>query len=157
MRVFTVATLLLFGATAQATTFYITVAGLGGEPEYEQRFSSQAQELDNLLRAGGGDVKIQTFFGPQATKVKLQAALAEVSREAKAGDAFVLTLIGHASFDGFDYKINLPGPDITAVELATLTTVLSMNTIEEPRIVATSVQRAALGERAAAAASTVRS
>ena len=29
-------------------------------------------------------------------------------------------LIGHGTFDGADYKINLPGPDMTAIELATL-------------------------------------
>ena len=29
-------------------------------------------------------------------------------------------LIGHGSFDGYEYKINLPGPDLTASELATL-------------------------------------
>ena len=29
-------------------------------------------------------------------------------------------LIGHGSFDGYEYKINLPGPDSAASELATL-------------------------------------
>ena len=27
-------------------------------------------------------------------------------------------LIGHGSFDGYEYKINLPGPDLSGVELA---------------------------------------
>ena len=31
--------------TCSAATFYVTVAGLGGEPDYEQRFTSQAQEI----------------------------------------------------------------------------------------------------------------
>ncbi len=35
-----------------AATFYVTVAGLGGEPEYEQRFAAQAQEIDKLVHAG---------------------------------------------------------------------------------------------------------
>jgi hypothetical protein len=29
-------------------------------------------------------------------------------------------LIGHGTFDGYDYKINLPGPDLSAAELAGL-------------------------------------
>jgi hypothetical protein len=29
-------------------------------------------------------------------------------------------LIGHGSFDGYEYKINLPGPDLSAAELAAL-------------------------------------
>lgn len=103
-----------------ASTFYVTVAGLGGEPDYEQRFTSQAQEIDKLLHGSSTDAKVTTLYGPQATKANVQNALAQVAREAKPGDAFVLMLIGHGSFDGYDYKMNLPGPDISGVELASL-------------------------------------
>ncbi|HTR35570.1 MAG TPA: hypothetical protein VMH80_06695 [Bryobacteraceae bacterium] len=113
--------LLLTGAAAlHATTYYVTVAGLGGEPDYEQRFASEAQEIDKLVHASGSDVKATTLYGAQATKAAVQGALAQVARDAKPGDAFVLMLIGHGSFDGFDYKMNLPGPDISAIELASL-------------------------------------
>ena len=111
---------LLAATGLQAATFYVTVAGLGGEPDYEQRFAAQAQEIDKLVRAGGPDAKVTTLYGPQATKVNLQNALAQVARDAKPADAFVLMLIGHGGFDGYEYKINLPGPDISGVELATL-------------------------------------
>jgi hypothetical protein len=114
--------LLILGVsvTLHAATFYVTVAGLGGEPEYEQRFASQAQEIDKLIRVGNPDAKVQTLYGPQATKAQLQNVLAGIAKEAKLGDAFVLMLIGHGSYDGVDYKINLPGPDLSAIELATL-------------------------------------
>jgi len=105
---------------SNAATFYVTVAGLGGEPDYEQRFASQAQEIDKLLHASSGDAKITTLYGPQATKANLQNALAQIARDAKPNDAFVLMLIGHGSFDGYDYKINLPGPDLSGVELGAL-------------------------------------
>jgi hypothetical protein len=118
MRVFL--TLMLSGALAHGATFFVTVAGLGGEPEYEQRFSSEAQEIDKLLRAGNPDAKIQTLYGAQATKAQVISALSAVAKEAKAADALVLMLIGHGSFDGVDYKINLPGPDLSAIELAGL-------------------------------------
>ncbi len=112
--------LLLGAALLPATTFFITVAGLGGEPEYEQRFASQAQEIDKILRAGNPDAKIQTLFGPQATKAAVQNAMASIAKEAKPADVLVLMLIGHGGFDGYDYKINLPGPDLSAIELASL-------------------------------------
>jgi hypothetical protein len=111
---------LLSSASLRAATFYVTVAGLGGEPDYEQRFASQAQEIDKLLHASSSDAKVTTLFGPQATKANVQNALAQVAREAKPHDAFVLMLIGHGSFDGYDYKINLPGPDLSGVELGAL-------------------------------------
>ncbi len=50
----------------------------------------------------------------------MQNALAQVAREAKPNDAFVLMLIGHGSFDGYEYKMNLPGPDLSGVELGAL-------------------------------------
>jgi hypothetical protein len=112
--------LFALSVTLHATTFYVTVAGLGGEPEYEQRFASEAQEMDKLLRAGNPDAKVQTLSGAQATKTQVQSVLAGIARDSKPSDAFVLMLIGHGSFDGVDYKINLPGPDLSAVELATL-------------------------------------
>ncbi len=104
----------------QATTFYVTVAGLGGEPEYEQRFTSIAQEIDKLVRAGGPDAKVTTLSGAEATKSKIQSTISQIQKEAKPADAFVLMLIGHGSFDGFEYKINLPGPDLSGVEIATM-------------------------------------
>jgi len=112
--------LLLGAALLPGASFYVTVAGLGGEPEYEQRFATQAQEIDKLIRAGNPDAKVQTLFGPQATKAQFESVLAAIAKESKPADSLVLMLIGHGSFDGVDYKINLPGPDLSAVELATL-------------------------------------
>ena len=40
---------------AFATTYILTVAGLGGEPDYEQRFALLATDTDKILRAGGGE------------------------------------------------------------------------------------------------------
>jgi hypothetical protein len=105
---------------ADAATFYVTVAGLGGEQDYEQRFAAQAQEIDKLLHASNSDAKITTLYGPQATKSNVQNALAQVARDAKPNDALVLMLIGHGSFDGYDYKLNLPGPDLSGIELGAL-------------------------------------
>jgi len=102
-----------------ATTWYVTVAGLGGEPEYEQRFSGWAKDIDKVIRTSA-DAKVDTLYGPDATRAKIQDVFARISREAKPDDLLVLMLIGHGSYDGIDYKINLPGPDLSAVDLAGL-------------------------------------
>jgi hypothetical protein len=112
--------LLGFCASLQAATYCVTLAGLGGEPDYEQRFATWAKDIDKTLKAAGPDVHVETLFGADATRAKLQAALERVAREAKPGDAMVVMLIGHGSFDGVDYKINLPGPDVSATDLASL-------------------------------------
>jgi hypothetical protein len=112
--------LLASAAVASAAVHYVTVAGLGGEPEYEQRFASLAKDMDRVLRGSGGDSKVHTLTGAEATRQKLADTLATVAREAKPEDQFALFLIGHGTFDGSDYKFNLPGPDITAIELAAM-------------------------------------
>ena len=136
--------LLFFAGGLHATTFYVTVAGLGGEQEYAQRFQSQAQEIDKLIRAGGPDANVQTLFGDKAAKAQVQSALASVAKQAKPGDAFVLMLIGHGSFDGTDYKINLPGPDLSAVELGAL-----LDRIPATRQLVVNMTSASGGSRAA--------
>jgi len=104
--------------TAHATTFYVTVSGLGGEADYEQRFKMWAQDIDSSLKRAGGEANVITLVNPQRDQVR--AKLGEVARQAKADDAVVLMLIGHGTFDGTEYKFNLVGPDITASELASL-------------------------------------
>lgn len=106
-------------STLPAATFYVTVAGLGGEPDYEERFTLLATQTETTLKQKGGDIQVETLKGPGATKASLTATLNRIAQAAKPQDAFVLMLIGHGSFDG-EYKFNLPGPDISAAELAAL-------------------------------------
>ena len=111
--------LLLTAAFARASTYYVTVAGLGGEPDYEQRFAAAAGDLDRVFKTGNG-AHVYTLSGKQATKEKLSAVMASIAKEAKPDDDLIVTLIGHGSFDGTEYKFNLPGPDISATELAAM-------------------------------------
>ncbi len=57
MRTALLCALLLTTAFARASTYYVTVAGLGGEPDYEQRFAAAAGDLDRVFKtAVGGHV-----------------------------------------------------------------------------------------------------
>jgi len=110
---------LLLATVSHAATFYVTVAGLGGEPEYDQRFTSWAKDIDKILRTAP-DAQVETLYGAAASKAKIEGAIREIASKAKPDDGVVIMLIGHGSFDGVDYKINLPGPDLSAVELAAM-------------------------------------
>lgn len=96
-----------------AETHILAVAGLGGEPEYEQRFAGWAGDIAKLPGA-------RVLTGQAATRENLRANLAVYAKKLTEKDDFVLILIGHGAFDGVEYKFNLPGPDITAAELAAL-------------------------------------
>jgi hypothetical protein len=104
--------------SAHAATFYLTIAGLGGEPDYDQRFKMWAADIDASLKRAGGDAVVITMQAP--TREQIRARFAGLAGEAKPADAFVLMLIGHGSHDGVEYKFNIPGPDITGSELAAL-------------------------------------
>lgn len=105
---------------ARAITYFVIVSGLGGEPDYEQRFTAAASELDRIFKAEGPSAHVTTLMGANATAAQLQSALTAVAHGAKPEDDFALILIGHGSFDGVDYKFNLVGPDITAARIAEL-------------------------------------
>jgi hypothetical protein len=109
-----------FARPAQASSYYVTVSGLGGEPDYEQRFTALAKDLDKLFRAASSDAHVYTFTGSDATKAKLTETLGQIARDAKSDDEFTLILIGHGSFDGEEYKFNMVGPDISGGEIASL-------------------------------------
>jgi hypothetical protein len=104
---------------APAATFYVTISGLGGEPDYDQRFKMWAQDIDSSLKkAGTPDPNIVTLIAP--TREQIRTRFASLASTVKATDNLVVVLIGHGTFDGVDYKFNLPGPDLTGAELSTL-------------------------------------
>ena len=114
------ACLCAFAAQAHAASYYVVVAGLGGEPDYVQRFTADANELDRVFKASGDTAHVFTLTGAQSTAAQLRSTLSTVAGQAKADDDFTLILIGHGSWDGADYKFNLVGPDLTATEIAAM-------------------------------------
>jgi hypothetical protein len=112
--------LVALAACANATNYYVTIAGLGGVPEYETQFEKWAADLDRELKKNGTDTRVTTLSGAAATRNQIEQTLKRIAAEAKGDDSFALLLIGHGNFDGTDYKFNVPGPDVTARELARL-------------------------------------
>ncbi len=132
--------LLLFfaalGATAAERALF--VAGLGGEPDYEQRFQSLAKEGAKLT---GGEA----LTGPEAGRQALREAIARAAAQLGESDTFLLVLIGHGTYDGLAYKFNLHGPDVTAAELRSWLDAVKARQVV---VLATSASGAALKELA---------
>jgi hypothetical protein len=114
----TLLSLLCLCGSLPGATYYLTVTGLGGEQEYVVRFSMVGNEIDKALKSTGADAKVTTL--QNGTRDQVRSAFAQISREAKPDDALVVMLVGHGTFDGVEYKINLKGPDLSAAELAGL-------------------------------------
>ncbi len=115
------ASCVLFAALpARADIYFLTVAGLGGEPDYEQRFQGLAADLDRVLKSGGTETHVLTVSGKDATRAHVVESMQSIAGQARPEDDFVLILIGHGSFDGRQYKLNLVGPDVSGAALAQL-------------------------------------
>jgi hypothetical protein len=120
LQVLLIALALLSALPARAAVYYLTVAGLGGEPEYDQRFTGWANDLDKVFKTSGGDAHVYTLTGKDASRARMTETLGQIASQAKPEDELVVVLIGHGSFDGVEYKFNLMGPDMSAEELARL-------------------------------------
>jgi hypothetical protein len=112
---------LALASNANAALRVLVVSGLGGEPEYETRFAEQANGVARAAgKAAGAMANVTLLTGAGARRELIQHELAKLAKEVAAADQVLVVLIGHGTYDGEEYRINLPGPDITGSELAKL-------------------------------------
>ena len=106
---------------ASAAPFTFIVAGLGGEPQYEQRFREQAAAIAEAAeRAAGAPGHVVVLTGEQARRESVRREFEAFAGKVKASDSATVVLIGHGTYDGDDYRFNVPGADITGAELGDL-------------------------------------
>lgn len=108
-------------ALASAAPFTFIVAGLGGEPQYEQRFREQAAAIAEAAeKAAGAPGHVVVLTGEQARRESVRREFEAFAGKVKASDSATVVLIGHGTYDGDDYRFNVPGADITGAELGDL-------------------------------------
>lgn len=111
----------LASASSYAATYSVIVSGLGGEPMYEQRFREQSAILAEAAQKLTGDrAKTVALSGDKATREAVRRELQALAGKVNGDDDVIVTLIGHGTYDGEEYRFNLPGADITATELVAL-------------------------------------
>jgi hypothetical protein len=104
-----------------AATYSLVISGLGGEPAYERRFREESATLVEAAQQLTGDrSKSIALVGEKADRESVRRELRALAAKVGGDDEVIVTLIGHGSFDGEEYRFNLPGADITATELGTL-------------------------------------
>lgn len=114
------ASLLAAGPLAAQTTRALIISGVSGEPRLAQQFQRDANTLRDALtkRFGASAVVLTESSAPKSDKASITSALQTLAAASKAGEQVLVVLIGHASTQGGDARFNIPGPDITAPELA---------------------------------------
>jgi hypothetical protein len=107
-------------APARAELYYLIVGGLGGEPGYAEQFAKDTDALAAVARRTTAQSRVMVLKGEGATREALENSLDSLRTRAKAADSVVVMLVGHGSYDGEAYKMNLPGPDMDGEEFAKL-------------------------------------
>ncbi len=110
----------------------VVIAGLGGEPRYEQSFHSSASAMTDSARERFGLPDSAVIYlaptparDPQritgrSTKENVEAVLERLAATTGPSDRVFIFLIGHGTQRGDRSRFNLPGPDITDADFARL-------------------------------------
>jgi hypothetical protein len=118
--------LLFLSNGASAATHVFIVAGLGGEPAYEKKFQEEATAIAAAAEKLTGDkARVKVLMGKDATRDNVRRDFRAFASATSPDDQAMVVLIGHGSFDGDDYRFNLPGPDLTGNELSQLFELIS--------------------------------
>lgn len=128
------------GAAAQGIHLLV-VTGLSGEPAYAKRFAEHAGQLvEAAVRRWGAAPEAVTWLaedpgadpariGGRATRDAVLDAIARIGGRAAPDDVVLVVLLGHGSQQGSEARLSLPGPDLTAGDLAAALGALTRQTV----------------------------
>lgn len=114
---------------AAAERYALVVTGASGGPQYAEKYDSWrtsiVQTLVGRMRIPEEHIlelaEEEVFAARKATRENVRAAVADLRRRSTKEDLVFVLLIGHGSgSDPEDAKFNLVGPDMNAVEWASL-------------------------------------
>jgi len=116
-------------ARAQApepATYAVILTGLGGDPDFGKMIDGWGKDLHSALENSGLDK--DHLYWLAATKQdgvyavsqadQVRGLLNTLAARMKPQDVFQFFLVGHGSYDDYDYRFNIPGPDLTAAQIA---------------------------------------
>jgi hypothetical protein len=110
----------------------ILLAGASGDPDLQAVYLKELGDLRSILEGSLGFPKDQivvladdpskdpALIRYKSTRENLQAVCLDLANRVDKEDLVFVFIEGHGSYDGKVYKLNLVGPDPTALELATM-------------------------------------
>ena len=104
--------------SVQAALYVTIVQGLGGMPEFDSAFTDQAGKIREASLTLAEESQVTSLTGDSATRDALLSHFQTLAAAMTDDDRVAIYLVGHGSYDGEQYKFNIPGPDITDTDLA---------------------------------------
>ena len=127
--------------SAAPSTHVLIVTGLSGEPQYATSFGKLGAALYDAAKtrwavadsslvylAENPAVDPKRIKG-KATRDATRGAISDFVARAKPNDLVVVFLIGHGSEQANEPKLSLPGPDLSAADVATAFAALDRQTV----------------------------
>ncbi len=111
-------------------THLLVIAGLGGEPSYRDSFQEMALAMASAAtgRFGLSDSSVIVLtedpsrapgrIHGRSTREEIARALHRIATRARPDDQLIIMLIGHGGSQDDGPRFNLPGPDLSAADLA---------------------------------------
>ena len=112
--------LILISINVRAELNVVIIEGLGGETTYQQQFNKEATAIHRVSAGLTNADHVQWLTGSTATRAQIMAVMKRLAATLKSEDRLALYLIGHGSYDGYAYKFNLSGTDLSGTELSTM-------------------------------------
>jgi hypothetical protein len=115
----------------------LVISGIGGESYYSSLFQRWSADMAQVATAHAGvepEQVIRLSEDPQqtpvlSTKANILDAIADLSETTRPGDVVVVMLVGHGTARERKALFNIPGPDLSADELAEALEPLSNRTL----------------------------
>lgn len=117
MRIWLTIIILIAPVSVSAKLYVTVIQGLGGNEHYAGQFDAQTENLTRAAKMLTAKDRVTVLNGKQATRENILAHFRELEKSAASGDRLALFLIGHGSYDGRQYKFNIPGPDLTGKDI----------------------------------------
>lgn len=112
------ATMVLVPAAALSAMHVVIIEGLGGESRYTEQFSEQIAAIESAAQSLTTSERIRVFRADEASRDAVLQFFEKLKSQIADDDQLALYLIGHGSYDDYEYKFNIQGPDLTGEDLA---------------------------------------
>src|SRR3990167_339915 len=108
--------------SAEGVSYAVVVTGLGGDATYEKLIQGWGKDLATALRKDGAAAgrvfwlaaKKEEGVHADSRREEIVKVFDQLAGRVRPGDVFELFLIGHGSYDDYDYRLSIPGGDLTA-------------------------------------------
>lgn len=120
MRFFrlTLVAMTLVPAIAAGALHVLVVEGLPGEEVYASQFDQQVVAIRSAVRSVTDDDRIIVLRTADASREAILERISALKGRLSSDDNVAIFLIGHGSYDDYEYKFNIGGPDLTGEDLA---------------------------------------